>query len=153
LRIGIVGLVHGHVEGLLGRPLRRNDLQIVGVCEPNRALFDRLATKYNLDPSLYYASIGDMLEATRPEVVSRNVLNQGSSLGRRSVCPVRVHLFLESAAFSNQDARRIDQLAREHGCPCIETLKQAGTPRFVRPKRLVDSGEMAPIRKMVSATG
>ncbi|MFM9009642.1 MAG: hypothetical protein ACKON8_01860, partial [Planctomycetota bacterium] len=50
LRIGIAGMVHGHVEGLLWQATRRTDLQIVGVFEPNREAFDRLASKYGLDP-------------------------------------------------------------------------------------------------------
>jgi hypothetical protein len=50
LRLAVVGLVHGHVEGLLWNARERDDLEIVGVYEPDRALFDRMAEKHALDP-------------------------------------------------------------------------------------------------------
>jgi hypothetical protein len=70
LRIGIIGLVHGHVEGLLWQASQRSDITIVGIAEPNRALFDRLAAKYKLDASLYHADTAAMLDAAKPEAVS-----------------------------------------------------------------------------------
>ena len=70
LRIWIIGLVHGHVEGLLVQPGKRPDLRIVGIYEPDRALFDRLAAKYGLDGALYFDNLGRMLDQTKPEAVS-----------------------------------------------------------------------------------
>ncbi len=70
LRIGIIGMVHGHVEGLLGQAAQRTDLSIVGIYEPDRAVFDRLAAQYKLDPALYHASLDAMLDTARPEAVS-----------------------------------------------------------------------------------
>ena len=52
LRIAVIGLVHGHVEGVLWNARERKDLEIVGVHDPDRELFDRFAAKYGLDASL-----------------------------------------------------------------------------------------------------
>ena len=38
LRVAIVGLVHGHVSGFLGPALKRSDIQIVGIVEPDQEL-------------------------------------------------------------------------------------------------------------------
>ncbi|MBV8705805.1 MAG: hypothetical protein JO028_01360, partial [Acidobacteriaceae bacterium] len=51
LRVGIVGLAHGHVAGFLnggalvpaGGLLHRSDVQLVGVVERDRQLFDKYA--------------------------------------------------------------------------------------------------------------
>src|SRR5215813_989652 len=40
LRVGIVGLVHGHVHGFLGSSLHSPEIEIVGVAEPSRQLLD-----------------------------------------------------------------------------------------------------------------
>ena len=37
LRVGVVGLVHDHVHGILGRE-NRGDIEIVGIAEPNHDL-------------------------------------------------------------------------------------------------------------------
>ena len=39
LRVGIVGLVHGHVHGFLGQSLHSPEIEIVGVAEPDSHLF------------------------------------------------------------------------------------------------------------------
>ena len=46
LRVGVVGLVHTHVHGILNKAFRQkdqNDINIVGIAEPNRALAERYA--------------------------------------------------------------------------------------------------------------
>lgn len=41
LRVAVVGLVHGHVESFFAHNLHRSDIQIVGITEPDKQLFDR----------------------------------------------------------------------------------------------------------------
>lgn len=154
LRIGVVGLVHGHVEGLLGPASQRTDLRIVGVYEPNRALFDRLAKKYKLDPSLYHASLNEMLDAARPEVVSVMTSTKDHRLAVEACAPRGVHVFVEKPlAFSNEDARRIDQLARQHGVLVLTNFESSWYASIREVKRMLDSGEMTGVRKMIFRHG
>ena len=44
LRVAVVGLVHDHAHGILGRE-NRGDIEIVGIAEPNRALAEKYAEK------------------------------------------------------------------------------------------------------------
>ncbi len=65
LRIGVVGLAHGHVAGFFGQALKRTDIQIVGIAEQDGSLFDRYAQHYKIDPKLRFPSLDAMLsEAT-----------------------------------------------------------------------------------------
>src|SRR3954449_922720 len=74
LRVGIVGLVHGHAAGFLGggalvpagAALHRPDIQVVGVAEPERALFDRYAKRLGLDNNLYFSSLDEMISRAHP---------------------------------------------------------------------------------------
>lgn len=154
LRIGIIGLVHGHVEGLLWQASQRTDLQIVGVYEPDRALFDRLAAKYRLDPALHHASLEAMLDAARPEAVS--VMGPISShLAAVEACAPRgVHLLLEKPlAYSARDAHAIDTLAHRHGVLVLTNFETSWYASIREARRLVDAGERAPIRKMIFRHG
>jgi len=154
LRIGIVGLVHGHVEGLLWQASQRNDLQIVGIAEPNRALFDRLAAKYKLDPGLYHASLDAMLDAAKPEAVSVMTSIKGHRAAVEACAPRQVHLLLEKPlAFSNQDAQRFEELAHRHGVLVLTNFETSWYASVREAKRLVESGEMSPVRKMVFRHG
>ncbi|MBY0310590.1 MAG: Gfo/Idh/MocA family oxidoreductase [Phycisphaerales bacterium] len=154
LRIAVVGLVHGHVEGLLWNGTQRSDLKIVGVQEPNRALFDRLAAKYKLDPSLYFADLGAMLDATKPEAASVMTSIADHRLAAEACAPRGVHMLLEKPlAYSKADGERIAELSRKHGVLALTNFETSWYASVREAKSMVDSGAMAPIRRMVFRHG
>jgi len=51
LRVGIVGLVHGHVHGFLEQSRHSPEIEIVGISEPDRQLLAQAATKYGFSQS------------------------------------------------------------------------------------------------------
>ena len=154
LRIGIIGLVHGHVEGLLWQASQCADLKIVGITEPDRAVFDRLAAKYKLDPELYHATTTAMLDAVKPEAVSVMSSIKDHLPAVEACAPRGVHVLLEKPlAFLKQDARHIDSLAREHRVLILTNFETSWYASVREAKRMVESGERAPIRRMVFRHG
>ncbi|MFN0011098.1 MAG: Gfo/Idh/MocA family protein [Phycisphaerales bacterium] len=154
LRIGVVGFVHGHVEGLLWRASQGDELKIVGVYEPDRALFDRLAAKYKVDPSLHFDSLDKMLDAAKPEAVSVMTSIKDHVVVAEASAPRGVHMLFEKPlAFSNVDARRIAELATKHGVLALTNYETSWYASVREAKRLVDSGRMAPVRRMVFRHG
>ena len=154
LRIAIIGMVHGHVEGLLWQASQRSDIKIVGVYEPDRALFDRLAGKYKLDPALYHASLAEMLDTTKPEAASVMGSIKDHFAAVEACAPRGVHTLLEKPlAFSVADARRMAALAKEHGVLVLTNYETSWYASLREAKRLVDSGEMAPVRRMIFRHG
>ncbi len=149
LRIAIIGLVHGHVEGLLWNAQRRDDIDLAGIYDPDRALFDRLAAKYNLDPALYHASLDEMLDSVKPEAVSVMSSIADHLEAVEACAPRGIHLLLEKPlAFSRADANRIAELCRMQGVLALTNFETSWYASVREAKRLVDSGEMAPIRRM-----
>ena len=69
LRVAIAGMVHGHVEGFLQHSLRRSDIQIVGIAEPDPQVAARYAAQFNLDRGLFFADLEEMLQKTHPQAV------------------------------------------------------------------------------------
>jgi hypothetical protein len=77
LKVGIVGLVHGHVAAFLGGGamtpaggiLSRPDVEVVGIVEPDQALFDSYAKRYRLPASLHFKSIAEMAAQAHPQAV------------------------------------------------------------------------------------
>ncbi|MGH7243926.1 MAG: Gfo/Idh/MocA family protein [Phycisphaerales bacterium] len=154
LRIGIVGLVHGHVEGLLWQASQRDDLKIVGIYEPNAALFKRLAAKYKLDPALRYDSLEKMLDESRPEAVSVMSSIKDHLPAVEACAPRGVHVMVEKPlAFSSADATRMEALSKQHGVLVLTNYETSWYASLREAKRLVESGQMAPLRKMVFRHG
>jgi glucose-fructose oxidoreductase len=69
LRVGIAGLVHGHVDGFFANSAHRPEITIVGISDPDRSLFDRYAKKFSLASSLYHSDLEELLVATEPQAV------------------------------------------------------------------------------------
>lgn len=154
LRVGIVGMVHGHVEGLLWQASQRSDLRIVGVYEPDRALFDRLAAKYKLDPSLHHATLEGMLDATRPEAVSVMGSVKDHLAAVEACAPRGVHLLIEKPlAFAAADAERMRELSSRHGVLVLTNFETSWYASVREAQRLVKSGAFSPVRRMVFRHG
>jgi len=114
LRIGVVGLVHGHASDFLYRLCDRKDMQIVGVFEPNRQLSKNCAAHHKLDSSLFYSNLEDMLDKTNPQAV---VVFTSTFEHRRVVeaCAKRsIDVMMEKPLAVNMEhARAIEKAARE----------------------------------------
>lgn len=154
LRIAIVGMVHGHVEGLLWQATQRSDIRIVGVYEPDRAVFDRLAAKYKLDAALYSSDLGAMLDAARPEAASVMTSIKDHRMAVEACAPRGVHLLLEKPlAYSREDAERMADLSRRHRVLVLTNFETSWYASVREARRLVEAGGMSPIRKLVFRHG
>jgi predicted dehydrogenase len=69
LRVGIVGLVHGHVHGFLEQRRNSPGIDIVGIAEPDRQLLSAAAGKYGFGQDLLFTDLEDMLAKAHPEAV------------------------------------------------------------------------------------
>lgn len=153
-RIGIAGMAHGHVEGLLWQASQRPDLKIVGVYEPDKNLFDRLAKKYKLDPSLHHATLDAMLDAAKPEAVTAMGPVKDHLAVVEACAPRGIHARLEKPlAFDVADARRMLELSSRHAVLVLTNFETSWYASIREAQRLVKSGSFSPIRRMVFRHG
>lgn len=69
LRVAIVGLVHGHVEGFLAGLPHHSDVELVGIADSDPALFVKYKKKFGLPDTLFYRQEANMIEKTHPQAV------------------------------------------------------------------------------------
>ena len=69
IRVAVVGLEHGHVEGLLTQLPKHADVQLVGIADADSALWQKYGSKYSLPKALFYKSEANMIEHCRPDAV------------------------------------------------------------------------------------
>jgi glucose-fructose oxidoreductase len=69
LRVAIVGLEHGHVEGFLSALPKHSDVELVGIADADPALFAKYQKKYSLAETLFFKSEANMIEKTHPQAV------------------------------------------------------------------------------------
>jgi predicted dehydrogenase len=114
LRIGIAGLSHSHVHGLLGSA-NRGEIQIVGIAESDRALAERYLKRYNLSPDLLYPTLDEMLAKAKPEAVTAfNSIYDHLEVVKKCA-PLKVHVMVEKPlAVSLDHARQMEALAKKY---------------------------------------
>jgi len=69
LRVGVAGLVHGHVRGLMGALGKRSDIDLVGVFDADAALRARFGTQHGLEATRLFADLDTLLTTARPEAL------------------------------------------------------------------------------------
>jgi predicted dehydrogenase len=114
LRVGIAGLSHGHVQGIL-RAASEGRIVIAGIAEKDRALAERLLAQYKLPMSLLYTDLGEMLDKTTPEAVAAF----GSIFDHLKVvqecAPRKISVMVEKPLAVNLDhATQMEALARKY---------------------------------------
>lgn len=152
LRIAVIGLVHGHVEGVLWAARDRDDIEIVGVYDPDPSLFEKFRAKYGLATDLYFDDLGAMLDVTKPEAASVMTSTAGH-LGAVEACAPRgVHMLVEKPlAFDNDEAGRMAALAREHGVHLLTNYETSWYASVRTAARLAK--ETGPINRAVFRHG
>ena len=155
LRLGLVGLEHGHVSGFLNKFPGAHNATLVGVAEPDTALAKKYLAKFKLDPALFHTSLEAMLDRAKPEAVVV-FTNTFDHLRVVEACATRgIHVMMEKPlSFDLAQARAMQAAASRgkiHVLVNYETTwhrsNQAALAFAAEP------GALGEVRKMVAHDG
>lgn len=154
LRVGIVGLVHGHVAGFFEHSLHQPGIQVVGIAEPDPQLAARYAQQFALDRSLLFSRLEDMLEKTHPQAV----LVYSNTFDHRQVIEVcarhGVHVMVEKPlSVSLDDARAIEKAAHAGKIQVVVNYETTWYPSNRAAYDLLHEGALGEVRKVVVHDG
>lgn len=154
LRVGIVGLVHGHVYGFLDQWRHSPEIEIVGIAEPDRRLLTQAATKYGFDEGILFTSLEEMLAKVRP----RAVLVYTNTYDHRRVVEIcarhGVHVIMEKPlAVSLEDALAIQRAAHAANIHVLVNYETSWYRSNHAAYSLVHQGALGDIRKVVVHDG
>lgn len=154
LRVAIVGLVHGHVEGFLGQLPKHPQVQLVGIAEPDWTLQKKYREKYGLPEELFFRDTARMIETRRPEAV----LVYTSIAGHRPVIETAarygVSVMVEKPlTISLEDALAIRKTAREHHIHVLVNYETTWYASNAGAREEAESGRIGAIRRIVVHDG
>ncbi len=154
LRIGIVGLVHGHVHGFLGQSLHSPEIEIVGVTDPDGTLLSQAGTRYGFDKSLLFTDLEEMLKKAHPQAV----LVYTNTYDHRRVVEIcarhGVHVLMEKPlAVSLDDALAIEKAAHSAKIHVLVNYETSWYPSNHAAYDLVHAGALGEVRKVVIHDG
>lgn len=153
VRIAIVGMSHGHVGWILGRP-DRGDVQIVGIYETDQQLIDRLARQYHFDKSLVHGDLNAMLDQVKPDavVVFGSIFDHVKAV--EAAAPRKIDVMVEKPLAANLgQAERMAALARQNGIHLIVNYETTWYATTEAVQQIVEGGTLGPVRKIVVHDG
>jgi len=161
LRVLIAGMVHGHVDGFLAGAVKRSDVEIVAVAEPDRALFDAYAKKYGLEAKLYYSDLEEAIGATQPQAVlvytstfdHRKVVEICAKRRLKAESQVAAVMMEKPLAVSAGDAHAIAEASAKAHLPVLVNYFTTWQPSRRAAYDVVRQGEIGEVRKVVAHDG
>jgi predicted dehydrogenase len=154
LRVAIVGLEHGHVEGFLGSLNSHHDVELVGIADADSSLIDKYRQKYHLDQTLFYKSEANMIERVRPDavLVYTSISEHRNAIGIAAQYGVSV-MVEKPLTISYQDALAIREIANYHH---IHVLVNYETTWYASNRAAYDElkrGQLGELRRVLINDG
>ena len=154
VRVAIVGMEHGHVEGFLAQLPKHSDVELVGIVDSDAELIAKYEKKYSLPATLFFKSADKMIEERKPQAVlvytsigeHRHAIETAAKYG--------VSVMVEKPlTISVEDALAIRRVAREHH---IHVLVNYETTWYASNRAAydeVENGHLGEIRRVVVHDG
>jgi predicted dehydrogenase len=154
IRLAVAGMTHGHISYILGRA-DKGDFELVGVCEPNQVLVEKLAKRYKFSENIAYKNLEEMLDKVKPEAV----VAFGSIFDHLAVveacAPRGIHVMVEKPlAVSMKHANRMAELARKYNIHLLTNFETSWYPTTSKALKMVgEDGFVGTLRKVVIYDG
>lgn len=154
VRVVIVGLVHGHVQGFLPALAKSTDAKLVAVVEPNKALAQQYAERFHLDQSLFRTDLDSTLKELHPDAVlvyttildHRRVIEAAAKYGISSMVEKPLSTTMD-------DALAIRRAAGEHHVHVLVNYETTWYASNAEVLKAVHDGELGTVRKVVVHDG
>jgi len=152
-RIAVVGLIHSHVWGHLGRMIQGEPARLVGIAETRADLIEE-AKRRGAPPSVFFDDYRKMLEEARPDIVWAFIENNRHLEIVEACAPRRIHVMFEKPLASTyKDALAIRELARKHGIQVMTNYQMAWWPSQYAAKSLAQSGALGQLWRIRGIVG
>jgi len=154
LRVVVAGLVHGHARGFFNKYLKRTDVQIVGIAEPDAEVRKKYFDSLKLDPSLAFDSVEAAIAKTKPEGVLC-YSNTFDHLAIVKLCAAhKVPVMMEKPlAVSNEHASAMAAEAKRSGIHVLVNYETTWYSSNRAAYEIARAGKIGEVRKFVIHDG
>jgi predicted dehydrogenase len=154
IRVAIVGLVHGHVQGFLHSLPSHPEITLVGISDPDAALRQRYIDRTHLPANLFFANEAAMLQNTHPQAILVYTSIAGHRAAIEQAAPLHIAAMVEKPlATTVEDALAIQQLAQKFNIPVLTNYETTWYPSNTEAATILSSGKIGDLRKIVIHDG
>ena len=153
LRLGVAGLNHNHVYGILSR-YRDGKANIVGIAEPNKALWVKFGKIFHIPDSLFFTDLKTMVLKKKPDaVLGYNAA--ANHVDIVEVCaPLGIPVMVEKPMAATLDqAKRINDLVTKYKTVFLVNYETTWYQSTRDIYNTVNAGTIGSIKRMVAHDG
>jgi predicted dehydrogenase len=153
LRLGVAGLNHDHILGILNH-YKDGKVNIVGIAEPNKALWVKYGKRFNVPDSLFFSDLKTMILKKKPDAV----LGYNAAANHVDIveicAPLGIPVMVEKPlAATLTQAKRIEELANKYHIKVLTNYETTWYPSNWDIYNTVATGSIGSIRKMMAHDG
>ena len=154
LRVGVVGLTHGHVAGFLPQVPKHPDILLVGIVEQDAGLVAKYKQQFHLDNVPFFSTINELMEKQHPAALlvytppseHRRIVQDAAAYG--------VNVMVEKPLATNlQDALIMRKAARQHHIQLIVNYETTWYASNAEAVREASGGKLGDLWKVVVHDG
>jgi predicted dehydrogenase len=154
LRVAIVGLVHGHVQGFLHNLPSHPEITLVGISEPDAALRQHYIDRTHLPANLFFPTEAAMLQSTHPQAILVYTSTAGHRAAIEQAAPLHVAAMVEKPlATTVEDALAIQALAQKYNIPVLTNYETTWYASNTEAANILAAGKIGDLRKLVVHDG
>jgi predicted dehydrogenase len=154
IRVAIVGLVHGHVQGFLHNLPAHPEIQLVGISEPDAALRQHYIDRTHLPANLFFPTEAAMLHSTHPQAILVYTSTAGHRAAIAQAAPLHIAAMVEKPlATTVEDALAIQHLAQQYQIPILTNYETTWYASNIEAANILATGKIGGLRKLVVHDG
>ncbi|WP_213805513.1 Gfo/Idh/MocA family oxidoreductase [Granulicella sp. dw_53] len=154
IRVAIVGLVHGHVQGFLGSLPSHPEVQLVGIAEPDAALRERYIARTHLPANLFFPTEAAMLQSTHPQAILVYTSIAGHRAAIEQAAQLHIAAMVEKPlATTVEDALAIQQFSTKYNVPVLTNYETTWYANNTAAHTMLQDGAIGDLRKLVVHDG
>jgi predicted dehydrogenase len=154
IRVAVVGLVHGHIQGFLQTLPAHPEIQLVGISEPDAALRQHYIDRSHLPASLFFPSEAAMLRSTHPQAILVYTSTAGHRAAIEQAAPLHIAVMVEKPlATTVEDAVAIQQLAQKYQILVLTNYETTWYASNIAAASMLADGKIGGLRKLVIRDG
>jgi predicted dehydrogenase len=154
VRVAIVGLVHGHVQGFLHNLAAHPEIALVGISEPDPALRQKYIAKTHLSGDLFFATEAEMLKKTQPQAILVYTSIAGHRAAIEEAAPLHIAAMVEKPlATTVEDALAIQALSERYNVPVLTNYETTWYNSNTAAVKMLEEGKIGDLRKLVVHDG
>ncbi|HEU0139540.1 MAG TPA: Gfo/Idh/MocA family oxidoreductase [Bryobacteraceae bacterium] len=152
-KIAVVGLVHSHVWGHLGKMVSGQPAKLVGIAETVPELVAE-AKKRGATDIPFFDDYKKMLDDAKPDIVWAFVENNRHLEIVQACAPRKISVMFEKPLASTyKDAVAIQRLAKQHGIQVMTNYQMAWWPSNYTARKAAESGAVGPVYRLHGIVG